>query len=360
MRYQLLKRVEAIFVLLMAYLIALWIFNPGDVIITSRNVLPLIITLMMIPIGKHLAESNDFLKQFENYNRILLICIPLYIIYANKVGIAGFYSDAFSTGYLITSRMYIVPIVVFLAIHYALTDKNRSWLVKMIDIGFILFNICILLINTRRTTFAMLGAAIFIYALFDRKLFIKMTVLVCFLIATLVITYPLYQQRLSAQLDKRERIQELNTYNEEGRVLETKYLIRYHEKNRNIGEVLFGVKLFDTYDFGLKYFGRDRPIHSDINMILFSTGIVGMFIFFIFFRRYFFMGNNEITPGNKILFYPLLIIFLIVLIPGRFIGTLTYPPLLMLLISNLKYDKLPAVEPNTETDEDLAMAPLPA
>jgi CDP-diglyceride synthetase len=107
--------------------------------------------------------------------------------------------------------------------------------------------------------------------------------------------------------------------------------------------------LFDTFDFGVKYFGRDRPIHSDINMIFYSTGMVGFILFIWFFIRYFFIGNRYISNDNRKLYYPLLIIFLIVLVPGRFIGTLTYAPLLMFLLSAIKFnDRFESVPVNEE------------
>ena len=166
-----------------------------------------------------------------------------------------------------------------------------------------------------------------------------MIVLLFMLISALIISYPLYQDRLMGQLEKRERIESLDSYEEEGRYLETFYLIDYHKNKGDVAELLFGVNLFDTFDFGTKYFGRDRPIHSDINMIIFSTGFIGMFLFIIFFSHYFFKDNNIIPINNKKLFYPLLISFLIVLVPGRFIGTLTFPPLLMMLLTGLKYSE---------------------
>lgn len=356
-KYNVFKKLDAIFVLLVAYLLLLLIVNSGDPVVASRTILSLIITFMMIPIGKNFAEENEwksglekgsFITEFEKYNRVLLIAIPLYIVYANKAGIGGYYSEAFSTGFLITSRIYIIPVIVFLAIHYTLsnTNNNKSWGLKMCDITFILINICILLINTRRTAVGMLLGAIIIYSFYNRKLLLKMAVLLCVVIAGLIISYPLYGDKLTAQLEKRDRIQHLDTYEDEGRYLETIYIIDYHEKNKNIAEMLFGVKLFDTYDFGLKYFGRERPIHSDINMLFFSTGLIGIFIFILFFGHYFLRGNAHISLDNKKLFYPLLIMLLIVLVPGRFIGTLTFAPLLMLLLTGLKFD-------NTSQDMEL-------
>jgi hypothetical protein len=163
-----------------------------------------------------------------------------------------------------------------------------------------------------------------------------MAVLSFFLIAALAFSYPLYEPLLMAQLEKRERIQDIGTYEEEGRFLETLYIFDHHSRNQNIAEVMFGVKLFDTYDFGSRYFGRDRPIHSDLNMIFYSTGIMGFFLFGLLFLYYFLLKNHQIEFQNKKVYYPLLMMLLIVLIPGRFIGTLTYAPFLMLILSAVK------------------------
>jgi O-antigen ligase len=97
------------------------------------------------------------------------------------------------------------------------------------------------------------------------------------------------------------------------------------------------VKVFDTESFGLKYFGVGRHIHSDINMIIYSTGLVGLMLFIIFFCHYLWIGNSRMDSKSKKLYYPLLFMFLFVLLPGRFIGIFTFGPLLMLLMSGIKY-----------------------
>jgi hypothetical protein len=75
-------------------------------------------------------------------------------------------------------------------------------------------------------------------------------------------------------------------------------------------------------------------------MIFFSTGIVGVLFFFMFFSHYFLNQNFKIPRPNRKLFYPFLFMFAFVLIPGRFIGTLTFAPFLMLLLSTIKFGKV--------------------
>ncbi|MEO5603572.1 MAG: hypothetical protein ABIR06_21810 [Cyclobacteriaceae bacterium] len=342
------KKTDLIFVVLNLYLLILLVYSPGDFIISIRNVLAILLTLLMIPVGRCIGRQHNFIDEFEGFNRFLLIIIPAYIGFANIYHIGESYSEAFTTGFLITSRMYVVPIVVFLAIHYVVSNKERSWAVKGIDIVFILINICILIVNTRRTAMGMLAGALIVYAVLNRRLIFKMAILSLFFISALVVSYPLYEQTLMAQLEKRERIQDIDTYEEEGRYLETFYIFDHHKRNQNIFEILFGVKLFDTYDIGVRYFGRDRPIHSDLNMMFYSTGIVGMFLFALLFLHYFFRGNQRISIQSKKVYYPLLVMFLMVLLPGRFIGTLTFAPFLMLALSAVKAWKPEPVADATE------------
>jgi hypothetical protein len=164
-----------------------------------------------------------------------------------------------------------------------------------------------------------------------------MMMILVFLMAGAIAAFPLYQEKLNDQLAERERIQNIDTYTNEGRYLESVYLIQYHQQKQDPIKLFFGVKVFDTESFGLKYFGVGRHIHSDINMIIYSTGLVGLLLFIIFFCHYLWIGNSRMDSKSKKLYYPLLFMFLFVLLPGRFIGTFTFGPLLMLLISGIKY-----------------------
>lgn len=342
-RQRTLTRQDFLFIILSLYLLVLLVYSQGGIIISTKTLLALLLTLLMIPVGRYIGRNANFLQEFEGFNRFLLFALPVYIVMANLYEIGESYSDSFTTGFLITSRIYIMPIVVFLAIHYVISKKDSRWAIKGTDLVLILINICIIIINTRRTALAMLVLALLVYAILNRQVMFKMAMLGIFLIAALIIAYPVYDDMLVAQLEERERIQDLDTYDEEGRYLETLYIFDHHSRQQSITEVLFGVKLFDTYDFGTRYFGRDRPIHSDINMIFYSTGLVGCILFFLMFLQSFFLGNERISVESKKVYYPFLVMFLIVLIPGRFIGTLTYAPLLMLLLSAVKASKTEAL-----------------
>ena len=349
-----LRKSDILFIVVIIYLLILLVYSEGDIILSGKTVLALLLTLLMVPVGRYIGGRVNFLREFEPFNRFLLIALPLYVLMANIFHFGESYSDSFTTGFLITSRIYIIPIVVFLAIHYFISNKERSFIVKGADLAFILINICVMIINTRRTALGMIAMALLIYLIFNRRLVFKMAILSVFIASVLVLSFPLYEEILTAQMAKRERIQDLGTYEEEGRVLETWYIFDHHARHQRISEVLFGVKLFDTVEFGNRYFGRDRPIHSDINMIFYSTGIAGLLLFGLLFLQYFFIGNKNIEPENKKIYYPLLVMFLIVLLPGRFIGTMTYAPLLMLAMSAVKaWRSEPVIYDNDHENENI-------
>lgn len=336
-KYGCLKYSDTIFYVLLAYLFILLLFTEGDFIISTKNTLSFLIALYMIMIGRRMAAQEDVIEKFEPYNRFIMIALPLYIVYANIFNVGESYSEAFTTGFLITSRMYIFPIVLFLSIHYILSNKKTPQYLKAVDILLIVLNICIIIINTRRTAIGMLFFGLIIYAALNPTILLKMSILLLVFIGGLVVSYPLYEEMLTAQMEERERISNVGTYDQEGRYLETLYLIDFHYRKQDLNALLFGVKLFDSKEFGTQYFGRTREIHSDFNMIIYSTGLVGFILFGLFFVYYFLVGNMKIESESKKLYAAFLIMFCIILIPGRFIGTFTYAPLLMFLLGATKW-----------------------
>ncbi|QDH80093.1 hypothetical protein FKX85_14045 [Echinicola soli] len=332
------RKGDWVFMLITLYITALLIFNPGNLILSAKTAFALIISLSMVMVGNFFGSKRDFIKEFEPYNRFMLIAIPLYLIMANVLHIGeAVYGGSFTTGFLGTSRMYIAPIIIFISIHYVLESKSSSLFLRTIDISFITLNIIFLVVITRRTSVGMLAFAIIAYAILNRKVVFKLAMVVVALLAIMILTYPLYQQQLNAQLAERERITEVDNYAEtEPRYLETIFLYQHFKNSEDPLELFFGIQLFDTIDFGIKNFGHGRSIHSDINMLFYSTGLVGMLLFLVFFLHYFVIGNNKMNAENQQVFYPLLVMLLIVLVPGRFIGTFTFAPLIIFLLSAVK------------------------
>jgi hypothetical protein len=294
----------------------------------------------MIPVGRNLSQSMNFFREFQPFNRFLLYLIPVYIFVANYLNFGNSYSESFTTGFLITSRIYIIPVIIFLGIYYLFSSERLGLTVKLLDTTSIILNIAILIINTRRTPLLMLVAALFVFAIINRKALIRLSLLILINFSVLAITFPLYRDILTAQIEQRSRILQTENYEEEARFMENKLLAKEFNTQQSIRMLLFGIKFFDSYDFGKKYFWAGRPIHSDISMLIFSTGLIG-FILFIFLNiSAFFTGWKKIAPDGKDIFFPFLSMLLLVLIPGRLIGTLTFAPLLILILSaskNLKY-----------------------
>lgn len=328
---------DGLLLVVVLYLICLLFFSRGEMIASSRNLFSVLITLFMIPVGRSLSGDSNWVRDFQPFNRFLLIVLPLYIFLANRFGFGESYTEAFTTGYLITSRFYIFPIVIFFALHYLLSNQVKSNMLKLIDIGFIFLNVGIIVLNTRRTALAMLVLALLIYVVINRRALAKAVFVVLASVITLILTFPVYEDILMTQLEKRQRILDVETYDEERRYLETIYIYNEMISRQRPTELFFGVKLFDTYSFGAKYFNPQRSIHSDINMMFYSTGLVGMLLFGLLLYRYFGGNWRAISKEGRKLFFPMLAVFFLVIIPGRLIGTLTFAPLLFLVLSASRY-----------------------
>src|SRR5690554_5109473 len=256
--YDVLKKSDVVFLFLFIFLTCLLILNPGDIIISAKTILSIVISLSMLLIGRQLGYQGDFIKSYEPYNRILLIAVPFYILYANIFNVGESYSNSFTTGFLETSRMYLVPIIVFMAIHYVLSKKGGNTLLKIVDTTFIGANIIILVLTTRRTSILMLLGAIIIYLILNRKVIYRMALILFVLVSCLIATYPFYESTLNAQLAERERIRQFDTYQNEGRYLESYFIYSYHRRVQNPNELFFGIQLFDSAEFGTKHFGHYR------------------------------------------------------------------------------------------------------
>jgi hypothetical protein len=189
------KKSDFILIILAIYLFILLVYSPSDIIVSGKTSLAVFLTLLMIPVGRAIGRKVNFISEFEGFNRFLLVALPVYIAIANILHFGESYSEAFTTGFLITSRMYILPIVLFLAIHYAVTNRDKSWFIRAFDLVFIVIGIGILIINTRRTALGMLAVGLLIYAVLNRKLIFKMIIAGLLLVATLAFTYPLMKTR---------------------------------------------------------------------------------------------------------------------------------------------------------------------
>jgi hypothetical protein len=96
------------------------------------------------------------------------------------------------------------------------------------------------------------------------------------------------------------RTSDANDFENENRFKESVYIMEEFEK-ASIGTLLFGDEAFHSQAVFKKYFGRERQLHVDYNILLHGTGLFG---FTLYMLIYFFVYSlaNSIKGSMKIYF----------------------------------------------------------
>jgi len=89
------------------------------------------------------------------------------------------------------------------------------------------------------------------------------------------------QQRFNARSTERNLIQNENRYKET-------FYVAEEMSNSTMFNVLFGNEAFNSKYVMRKYFGRERQLHVDYNILIHGTGIIGLlfylYLFYIYYR----------------------------------------------------------------------------
>lgn len=102
------------------------------------------------------------------------------------------------------------------------------------------------------------------------------------IISGLILSFPLFNAVLENQVNAREKTFDKGIENE-SRFKETEVL--WNERLNSDSQLIFliGEKPFDSVgEYGNGVFG-DRPLHVDINIVLFSIGFLGLFLYTLFY-----------------------------------------------------------------------------
>lgn len=286
-----------------------------DIMESLRISSKVLLSILMFPIGYYLINTYDRLAIL---NRSIILMMVIYIInffYSQFYGIGtaeytegtefliGNLSDSWNN---VTYMLMLVPLIL-------ITEKNKKFLV--LSLSFILF--VLLIIGLKRTSIIGLGIGYMIYVFISGRSFKVISILGVFFVL-FIITFPIFESVLEERIYARgDRIQgKVNVIiSKEGRYLETIAVVEETFAFRNPKKVLFGMEAFNSVgNYANGAFG-DRQLHIDYNLILNTTGIVGliwyMIIFYLIYKKNrllitYYKNNILVTTLNAV-FYMLII-----------------------------------------------------
>ena len=330
------KRYFSVFVFL-GYLLIVVVFNSSDFFFSLKMYLILFFTFLMLPVSEVLMMKSFSEKQFLTNLTFMMILMPLYLVIANIYGgesVKNSYSEDFAGGLLSTTGSNLFPIVILSSLYYVST-KRITGMKKYISIALVSLSMISLILIFRRTPIIMLILSSFIFIYYYKLFSFAKGIILLTFISSILLTNSKISSIFNAQLAARERISTVDNYAKEGRVIET-FLVINHIKNEATAlDLFFGSDALSTKQFGKRNFGGLRTIHSDISSLFVSVGVVGLFLFFYVVRKFII---KTIPKGkSKGIYLCLLLVFLLTLLPGRFISSLTFSLPIFLFLGYFRF-----------------------
>jgi hypothetical protein len=246
------------------------------------------ISLLMLPVGYYFFSNLNRLKKLSKTSIVLLVILVANYLLSSYLDIGfAIYSKGtdFQVGNLrdnwniFTYTVFCVPLYLFF--------ESKRWL-RIFTLILSTFVIIILLLSMKRIAILGFFFGIFIYFIsspsFSRIRFLKT---VSLLLIIIIIAYPLYNSLLKDRFEIRKNKFTLDVLNEEKRYIETKYVWQECLSFENIGKSFFGLEAFYSVGNYLDGYWEQRPVHVDYNLVLNTTGILGLFLYIMMYIQIF-------------------------------------------------------------------------
>ena len=260
------------------------------------------LSFFMIPIGIQLGliKKNALIKPIILLILLLLINYLLSQIF--KLGVSIYDEDSFYTGGATAAAPVIIAtglLVIFNAFNKKTLPYNNIIIATIVAAS-----IFVILLSVKRGAILSLFVALIIYLMFSGK---KLTTLIRIvfigMILLVILNYnsDILEKRIEARSTERNELQN------EGRYRETFFVID-ELKSYSLLNILFGKEAFNSGVVMKKYFGRERRLHVDYNILLNGTGIFGLlaylYLIFLIAKKTVYLNKKqnrlETTTKNKI------------------------------------------------------------
>lgn len=230
-------------------------------------------TFMMLPISFQIVRDSD---SFIRINRIIVLLMVLYLVNFFVMNFLGIsfkgYGDDITTGNIFSEGFNAMAYALVILPVSILVSKKRKWI-------FVLLGIIVLitvLVSLKRISILaiILGFLIFFLALKRKSKLFRSLIGILIL---LIVAYPIYSETLEVQVENRSNRFENGSIEDESRYKETLIVFEKVFSFSDIPYSFMGKELFNspgTYGSSVNW--GDRQLHSDYNLLLHGSGILGI------------------------------------------------------------------------------------
>ncbi len=238
------------------------------------------ISFLMIPVGMQLGKVKNTQIIKSLYFVIIILIINYIVSQVYKIGVSTYHEDSFYQGGASVTAPIIIAAI--LLVFFNSYNTNRLPYSRFINLFIISASVFIILISMKRGAILGFIAGILVYMIFSSKK-ASTAIRLAFIVFSLFIFSNEYSDTLKKRIDARST--ESNEIQNENRYKETFYVIQ-ELSNSNFIQITFGSEAFNSKSVMKKYFGRERQLHVDYNILLHGTGILGLIFYLYLFYMY--------------------------------------------------------------------------
>jgi hypothetical protein len=234
----------------------------------------------MIPVGMQLGKAKNTHIIKSLYFVLVILIINYIVSQVYKIGVSTYHEDSFYQGGASVTAPIIIAAI--LLVFFNSYNTKRLPYSRYINLFIVSASVFIILISLKRGAILGFLAGVLIYILVSSKK--AGTALRLGLIAlSLFIFSNEYSDTLQKRIDARST--ERNEIQNENRYKETFFVIE-ELSNSNLYQITFGTEAFNSKSVMKKYFGRERQLHVDYNILLHGTGVLGLIFYLYLFYMY--------------------------------------------------------------------------
>jgi hypothetical protein len=237
---------------------------------------------MMLPLGIRLGQIKPNTLTKSMFWVLIILLINYAFSQVFKIGVSVYDEDSFYKGGA-TASAPIIIVLGLLVMFNAMNLKQlpyKPWLVLAVSV----VSLLVIIISVKRGAILALGVSFIVYFILSPN---KMKSFQISIITGLAFAFFAMQYSEIIMTRIEARTSDANEVENENRFKESLYIIEEFNK-ASIGTLLFGDEAFHSQAVFKKYFGRERQLHVDYNILLHGTGIFGfvlyMSIFYIIYR----------------------------------------------------------------------------
>lgn len=238
------------------------------------------VSFLMVPVGMQLGKAKNTHIIKSLYFVLVILIINYIVSQVYKIGVSTYHEDSFYQGGASVTAPIIIAAI--LLVFFNSYNTQRLPYSRYINLCIVSASVFIILISLKRGAILGFLAGAIIYILVSSKK--AGTALRLGLIAlSLFIFSNEYSDTLQKRIDARST--ERNEIQNENRYKETFFVIE-ELSNSNLYQITFGTEAFNSKSVMKKYFGRERQLHVDYNILLHGTGIIGLIFYLYLFYMY--------------------------------------------------------------------------